>query len=157
MKEAGYPVPLFAVIDGRKGVETVIQEFYNIPVQICQSHKIATIDRYLLKHPRRESYRELKRIAHDMTRTDKATFIWMLERFQAEYAKDMEAKILNPKTLRYRVSHPRLHRAYKSLVRDIDRLFISLDFIQSIKQNINTTNRIECVFSHLKPKVKIHR
>jgi hypothetical protein len=40
-----------------------------------------------------------------------------------------------------------------------------LDFIQTIQRdyptlrnpNINTSNRIEWIFSHLKPKVKLHR
>lgn len=126
-------------------------------MQICQSHKIATADRYLLKHPRLISHRELKRIAHDMVRTDKITFVWMLERFREDYKEDFEAKILDHKTLEYKRAHPRLHKAYNSLIRDIDRLFVSLPFIRIINKNINTTNRIECEFSHLKPKVKVHR
>ena len=157
MKQEWYPKPHFAVIDGRNGVEWVIRDFYDIPVQICQSHKIATIDRYLLKHPRIESYRELKRIAHDMTRTDKVTFIWWLEKFKKQYIKDFEIRELDTKTLRYRYVHPRLLHAYKSLLRDIDRLFVSISFIDIIEKNINTSNRIECEFSHMKPKVKLHR
>lgn len=145
------------MIDGRNGVESAIQDFYDIPVQICQAHKIATVDRYLLKHPRIESYRELKRITHDMTRTDKATLIWWMEGFRRQYSKDFEIKELDAKTLKYRFVHPRLHLAYKSLVKDINRLFVSLGFIQTIGKNINTSNRIECEFSHLKPKVKLHR
>jgi len=157
MKQEWYPKPHFAVIDGRNGVEWIICDFYDIPVQICQSHKIATIDRYLLKHPRIESYRELKRIAHDMVRTDKTTFIWWLEEFKKQYIKDFEIRELDTKTLKYRYVHPRLLLAYRSLLRDIDRLFVSLPFIQTIGRNINTSNRIECEFSHLKPKVKLHR
>lgn len=157
MKDDGYPIPHFAVIDGRNGIEAIIKKYYDIPVQICQSHKIATIDRYLLKRPRLESYRELKRIAHDMIRTDKATFIWMLEEFKTKHSKDFETRELNIDTLQHRYVHPRLHLAYKSLIRDLDRIFISHEFIQIIHQNINTTNRIECEFSHLKPKVKLHR
>mgnify|MGYP002776503584 CR=1 FL=1 len=157
MRQERYPKPHFAVIDGRNGVEWVICDFYDIPVQICQSHKIATIDRYLLKHPRIESYRELKKIAHEMIKTDKVTFIWWLEEFKRKYIKDFEIRELDTKTLRYRYVHPRLLHAYKSLLRDIDRLFVSLSFIQTIGRNINTSNRIECEFSHLKPKVKLHR
>lgn len=157
MKSAGYPTPHFAVIDGRNGVETIIRTYYEVPVQVCQSHKIATVDRYLLKHPRLESYRELKRIAHDMTKTDKSTFIWMLEDFRLKYAKDFETRELDKKSLRHRYIHPRLHLALKSLLRDIDRLFVYLDFGLKIEKNINTSNLIECEFSHLKPKVKLHR
>ncbi len=157
MKQQGYPIPLFAVVDGRNGVEAAIQNYSQIPVQTCQTHKIATIHRYLLKYPRIESYRRLKEIARDMIRTDKPSFISMLESFRETYRADFEARVLDYKTLEYKRAHPRLHLAYNSLMRDIDRLFVSLDFIQTIKENIHTTNRIECVFSHLKPKVKLHR
>jgi transposase-like protein len=157
MKQQGYPIPLFAVVDGRNGVEAAIQNYYQIPVQTCQTHKIATIHRYLLKYPRIESYRRLKEIARDMIRTDKPSFIFMLESFRETYRADFEARVLDNKTLEYKRAHPRLHLAYNSLMRDIDRLFVSLDFIQTIRENIHTTNRIESVFSHLKPKVKLHR
>ena len=155
--ENWYPKPLFAVIDWRNWVESSIQSLYDIPVQICQSHKIWTIDRYLLKYPRIESYRELKKIAHDMINTDKPTFEWMLEEFKKKYTKDFEVRELDIKTLKYNYIHPRLHLAFKSIMRDIDRLFISQDYILLIHQNINTSNRIEWMFSHLKPKVKLHR
>jgi hypothetical protein len=65
LSHAGYPHPHFAVIDGRNGVDIAIQKYYhNLPVQICQAHKIATIERYLLKYPRIESYKRLKKITH---------------------------------------------------------------------------------------------
>lgn len=92
-----------------------------------------------------------------MTRTDKITFIWWLEEFKRQYIKDFKIRELDTKTLRYRYVHLRLIHAYKSLMRDVDRLFVSLLFIQIINRNINTSNRIECEFSHLKPKVKLHR
>jgi hypothetical protein len=154
---AGYPAPYFCVIDGRKGVEATIRGYYDVPVQICQSHKIAIVDRYLLKYPRRESYKALKLIAHMMTQTDQPSFVWMLEKFRHQYREDFETRELDPVTLIRRNTHPRLHLAYRSLVRDIDRLFVSLQYLQIVQKNINTSNRIECVFSHLKPKVKLHR
>jgi hypothetical protein len=92
-----------------------------------------------------------------MTRTDKTTFIWWLQEFKKQYIKDFEIRELDTKTLKYHYVHPRLLLAYKSLMRDIDRLFVSLSFFQTINRNINTSNRIECEFSHLKPKVKLHR
>jgi len=66
-----------------------------------------------------------------------------MEEFRSQYSKDFEIKELDPKTLKYRFIHPRLHNAYKSLLRDINRLFVSLGSIQTIDQNINTSNRIE--------------
>lgn len=163
---SGYPPPLFAVIDGRNGIDTTIQKYYrNTPIQLCQAHKIATIDRYLLKYPRRESYKVLKEITHGIVNTDKATFFWQLKDFREKYDIDFRQQELDTKTLRDKPVHPRLHLAYNSLMRSMDQLFVCLDFIQTIQRNhtwiknpiINTSNRIEWIFSHLKPKVKIHR
>ena len=163
---SGYPPPLFAVIDGRNGVDTSIQKYYhNLPIQLCQAHKIATIDRYLLKYPRRESYKKLKEIAHRMVNTEKATFLWQLKEFWEKYDDDFRQQELDIKTLRNKPVHPRLHLAYNSLMRSIDQIFVYWDFIQTIQKKhpylknpiINTSNRIEWIFSHLKPKVKIHR
>ena len=121
-------------------MKRVIRRFYDIPIQACQAHKIATVDGYLLKYPRRESYRELKRITHSMIHADKSTFVWMLEEFRAKYTKDFEAKSLNVRTLKCRPTHPRLHYAYKTLIRDLDRLFVYHDFIQATGKEINTSN-----------------
>ena len=162
----GYPSPLFAVIDGRNGVISTIQKYYhNLPIQLCQAHKIATIDRYLLKYPRIESYRVLKKITHGIVHTDKATFLWQLQIFREKYDTDFRKQELDTKTMKDRYIHPRLKLAYNSLIRSMNQLFVCLDFIQTIRIDhpnlknpiINTSNRIEWIFSHLKPKVKLHR
>jgi transposase-like protein len=166
LSHSGYPLPLFAVIDGRNGVDAAIRKYYhNLPVQLCQAHKIATIDRYLLKYPRIESYKVLKEITHGMVNTDKATFLWQMKEFRKRYDADFRKQELDIRTLKDRYIHPRLRLAYNSLMRNMDQLFICLEFIQTIRKHhphlmnpiINTSNRIECIFSHLKPKVKIHR
>ena len=166
LSHAGYPSPLFAVTDGRNGVVSTIQKYFPwLPVQACQAHKIATIDRYLLKYPRIESYKVLKEIAHGMVNTDIATFLWQLQTFRKNFDDDFRKQELDMKTLKEKYVHPRLHLAYNALMRNTNQLFICLDFIQTIQKNhpnlknpiINTSNRIEWIFSHLKPKVKIHR
>lgn len=166
LSHRGYPYPHFVVIDGRNGVDTAIWKYYpGTPVQLCQAHKIATIDRYLLKYPRIESYRALKEITHGIVKTDKATFLWQLQEFRKKYNTDFRKQELDIKTLKDKPVHPRLHFAYNSLIRSNNQLFVCLDFIQTIQQDhpnlknpiINTSNRIEWIFSHLKPKVKIHR
>jgi transposase-like protein len=166
LSRAEYPTPHFAVIDGRNGVDTAIHKYYHgLPIQLCQAHKIATIDRYLLKYPRIESYKKLKEITHGMVHTDKTTFTSQLKEFREKYDEDFRKQELDTKTLKDKYMHPRLHLAYNSLMRSRDQLFVCLDFIQTLKQNhptlknsiINTSNRIEWIFSHLKPKVKLHR
>jgi hypothetical protein len=140
------------VIDGRNGVDTAIRKYYHsIPIQLCQAHKIATVDRYLLKYPRIESYKILKEIAHGMVHTDKTTFLWQLQAFREKYDADFRKQELDIRTLKDRYIHPRLRLAYNSLIRSKDQLFVCLDFIQTIQQNhstlknpiINTSNRIE--------------
>lgn len=152
MSHAGYPYPHFAVIDGRNGVDTTIHKYYHgLPIQLCQAHKIATIDRYLLKYPRIESYKVLKEITHGMVNTDKNTFLWQLKEFRKRYDEDFRKQELDTKTLKDKYVHLRLHLAYNSLMRSRDQLFVCLDFIQTIQQNhpnlknpiINTSNRIE--------------
>lgn len=166
LSRGGYPSPFFAVIDGRNGVGSTIQKYYhNLPVQICQAHKIATIDRYLLKYPRIESYKILKEITHGIVYTDKVTFLWQLGEFRKKYDTEFRKQELDMKTLKERYIHPRLRLAYNSLMRSIEELFVCLDFIKTLQTNhphlknpiINTSNRIEWIFSHLKPKVKLHR
>lgn len=148
----GYPIPHFAIIDGRNGVDTTIWKYYhNLPIQLCQAHKIATIDRYLLKYPRIESYKILKEIAHGMVNTDKATFLWQLGEFRKKYDADFRKQELDTRTRKDKYVHPRLHLAYNSLMRSMDQLFVCLDFIQTIQRGhpalknpiINTSNRIE--------------
>jgi transposase-like protein len=166
LPHSGYPPPLFAVIDGRRGVKESIHSHYkNTPVQICQAHKIVTVDRYLLKYPRRESYMVLKEIAHGMVRTEKDTFLWQLKEFRNKYNADFMEREMDIQTGKERYVRSRLRLAYHSLIRNTDQLFVCLDFIQTIRKHrlhfknpvINTTNKIESLFSHLKPKVKIHR
>ena len=158
MKEAGYPAPVFAAIDGRNGIESAIRESWDVPVQTCQAHKIGTADRYLLKFPRRESYRVLKETAHGMVRTDEATFRWLLGRFAEVFRKDFDAKIPDWKTGRERYAHPRLRRAYSSLARDVGKLFVCHRFLaETGGKEINTTNLMESKFSHMKPKIGAHR
>ena len=166
LSHGGYPPPHFAVIDGRKWVDTAIHRYYHsIPIQLCQAHKIATIDRYLLKYPRIESYKRLKEITHGMVYTDNSTFLWQLQQFRNAHDDNFRQQELDTKTLKDKYVHPRLHLAYNSLMRSRNQLFVCLDFIQTLQENhstlknpiINTSNRIEWIFSHLKPKVKLHR
>ena len=166
LSRALYPSPYFVVIDGRNGVESTIHKYYrDVPVQLCQAHKIATIDRYLLKYPRIESYKVLKEITHGMIHTERSTFLWQLTEFKKQYEDDFRKQELDIRTLKDRYVHPRLRLAYSSLIRNMDQLFVCLDFIQTIRKDhpylknpiINTSNRIEWIFSHLKPKVKLHR
>jgi hypothetical protein len=140
------------VIDGRNGVDTAIHKYYpGIPIQLCQAHRIATIDRYLLKYPRIESYKKLKEITHAIVNTDETTFLWQLEQFRSRYDTDFTKQELDTKTLKDKYVHPRLHYAYNSIMRSREQLFVCLDFIQTIQRdyptlrnpNINTSNRIE--------------
>jgi hypothetical protein len=89
------------VIDGRNGVDSAIHKYYHgIPIQLCQAHKIATIDRYLLKYSRIDSYKKLKEITHGMVHTDRSTFLWQLEEFREKYDEDFRKQELDIQAMR---------------------------------------------------------
>jgi len=158
LKDGGLSSPPFAVIDGKRGAEAAVRSAWDIPVQLCQAHKIALADRYLLQNPRRESARALKALAHLMVSTDEATFRWGLESFARDFRADLEAKAVSWRTGKARYAYPRLRKAYRSLEKDAGRLFVCHRFLRETGGvQVNTSNRIEGSFSHLKPKVKVHR
>ncbi len=158
LKDGGLASPPFAVIDGKRGAEAAVRSAWEIPVQLCQAHKIALVDRYLLQNPRRESARVLKALAHLMVSTDEATFRWRLEAFARDFREDLEAKAVSWRTGRSRYAYPRLRKACRSLEKDAGRLFVCHRFLRETGgKEVNTSNRVENDFSHLKPKVGLHR
>lgn len=158
VKEDGLAFPPFAVIDGKRGAEAAVRRVWGVPVQLCQAHKIALADRYLLRNPRRESARALKALAHLLPRTDEASFREWLEGFARDFREDLEAKAVSWRTGKARYVYPRLRKVYASLAKDAGRLFVCHGFLRETGGAVvNTTNRLEGRFSHLKPMVKVHR
>lgn len=142
-----------AVIDGKKGVQTV---FNDIPVQLCQFHQIATINRYLTRRPKLEAGKELRIIALSLTRTNLEKFLIDLEKWHEEWGNFLKQKTSNPETGRWFYTHKRIRSAYRSLKTNADKLFTYQKYPEL---NIpNTTNSLDGgTFSHLKDLLRIHR
>lgn len=91
LERQGY-VLTAVVIDGKKGVQTV---FHDIPVQLCQFHQIAAVNRYLTRRPKLEAGKELRIIALSLTRTNLEKFMIDLEEWHGEWEGFLKQKTSN--------------------------------------------------------------
>ena len=127
----------------------------NIPTQMCQFHQVAIIRRYITKNPKLQANIDLKYIAYMLTRTDKETFIWLLDEYYNNHTSFIKEKALDKEWKQYFV-HRKTRSAFYSLKRNLHYLFTYYDYLWYI--NIpNTTNWLEGLFWHIKPKLAIHR
>lgn len=139
-------------VDGKPGVLKAIERM-GISVQMCQYHQIQIVTRYTTKYPRLQASKDLLEIVHRLTKTDRPSFEYWLQRWYEHWEEFLAEKTFDMQRNRWRYTHIRLRKAYRSLMRHMPYLFTYLDH-PSIP---NTTNSLESVFSHLKTKVKIHR
>lgn len=139
------------VTDG-KGLK---QDFFGIPIQMCQFHQQMIVTRYITKRPRLEASRELKEISLLLTKTDKSSFSHWLDQWYEKWKEFFKEKTIDPITKREHYTHRRTRSAYYSLKRNLDYLFTYQDYPK--KKIPNTTNSIESVFQNLKTNLRIHR
>jgi uncharacterized Zn finger protein len=52
---------------------------------MCQFHQVALVLRATTKKPKTQANRELKQLAHLLTRTDKETFTYELEQYHKRW------------------------------------------------------------------------
>ena len=136
------------VCDGKKWL---LQWFSWIPVQMCQFHQRQIITRYITKRPKLEANKELKEIASMIGKLRKDTMIVRLDSWYQE-----NEKFLKEKNDNWKAVHERTVKAYKSLKRNMDYLYVYKDY-EWIIDIPNTTNSLDWTFSHLKQKVWLHR
>ena len=129
--------------------------FGNIPTQMCQFHQTQIIRRYITKKPILEANRDLNNLVKWLTRTDKKTFEWSLERRYRKYQYFIKERGISPKWKKYYI-HRRTRSAYFSLKRNLKYLFVYQDYLWKFDIP-NTTNGVESLFSHIKYKVNLHR
>lgn len=156
LEAAGFQFKSFT-IDGRKGVRKMLQERYpDIPIQLCQFHQLQTITQKLTKKPKLEAGKELKRIAHTLTKTTRQNFTAMLNEWYEQWSDFLKERTYSGERKRqWRYVHERLRSAYFSLRRNLPWLFTCLDHP---KLNMpNTTNSCDGSFGHWKSKVILHR
>lgn len=153
---AGFRFQSF-VIDGRKGVRTLLQERYpTIPVQLCQFHQLQTITQKLTKRPKLPAGRELRTIALTLTRTTREEITASLDQWYARWHDFLKERTESTdRKRRWRYTHEKLRSAYFSLRRNLPWLFTYQDY--STLHIPNTTNSCDGSFAHWKNKVKLHR
>ena len=121
------------------------------PVQMCIFHQKAILRRYLTKSPILEPNKELKEIWSVIWDIRKDTLKAMLYDW---YSRNKT--FLNEKNENGKYIHERTRKAYKSIVRNLDNLYIFKEYEWKIEIP-RTSNSLESLFSRLKQRVRIHR
>ncbi len=139
------------VCDGRKGL---IQNFSDIPIQMCQFHQVAIITRYLTRKPKLQAAIELRVLTLLLVKTDKESFVGSLEQWHAKWKSFLDERTINAETRKSFYTHKRLRSAYRSIKVNLPWLFTWYD---NIELGIpNTTNGIDGHFADLKNKLRNH-
>lgn len=142
---------LAIVCDGRKGI---IQEFADIPVQMCQFHQIKTVTKYLTKKPKSDAAIELKAVAAALVHCTENEFSTLLDKWLMKWKHVLNERSLNVETGRTTYTHRRMRSAFISMRNNMKHLFV---FERYTDCNIpNTTNSLDGQFSDLKNKLRNH-
>ncbi|MDD4151779.1 MAG: transposase [Candidatus Gracilibacteria bacterium] len=151
LQEKGWIIKAI-VCDGRKGL---LGGFPDIPTQMCNFHQVAIIRRYITKKPILEANKELKNITELLTKTDKESFTFWLGEWYEKHKDFLGEKVIG-KDGKSHYLHKRTRSAYFSLKNNLKYLFVRYDYLGQIEIP-NTTNGLEGVFGHIKPKISLHR
>lgn len=148
----GYTVTS-VVIDGRKGIREL---FTGIPVQFCQFHQIAIVQRYLTKRPKLEASIALRKLTLTITHKEQNLnqFTQQLDQWHEQYGDFLAEKTYKDDGT-WRHTHKRLYSAYNSLKKNLPYLFTHK---QLPHLGIpNTTNCLDGYFSYIKSMLYSHR
>ncbi len=140
------------VCDWRKWLLTW---FHDIPTQMCNFHQVAIIRRYITKKPILEANKDLKKLSALLVHTDRESFTYYLELYWEYYNDFLKEKRLNKKW-KWVYIHKRTRSAYHSLKNNLKYLFTWYDYLWTVDIP-NTTNWLEWLFWHVKPKISLHR
>jgi hypothetical protein len=140
------------VLDGKRGVREV---FRGIPVQMCQFHQVAIVNRYLTTRPILEAGKELRQIALGLTRSTEDEFVKQLGGWHDKWKEFLKERTTNPFTGQWHYTHKRIRSAYRSLKTNLPYLFTYLRYPEL---NIpNTSNSIDGSNTTLKNLLRNHR
>lgn len=147
----GYTIDA-VVIDGKRGVKEV---FGDVPVQLCQFHQIAAVNRYLTRRPKLQAGKELRVIALSLTRTNEEMCTAALVAWHERWKEFLKERTTSSETRRWFYTHRRIRAAYRSLKMNLPHLFT---YQRHPAWPIpNTTNSLDGTFSHLKDLLRLHR
>ncbi|MFH1412478.1 MAG: hypothetical protein ABIG10_00410 [bacterium] len=140
------------VLDGKRGVRQV---FSGIPVQMCQFHQIAIINRYLTRRPILDAGKELRQIILQLTALTEKELIELLDNWNTKWKVFLKEKTVNPITGKWNYTHRRIRSAHRSLKTNLPYLFTYQKYPEL---NIpNTCNSLDGSNTTLKNLLRIHR
>lgn len=124
--------------------------FWSIPTQLCIAHQQRTITQYLTRKPKLKPSIELRDISMHLWKLNKSTITqWLQSRHERN--KDR----LYEKNENKNYIHMRVVKAYKSLVRNMNYLYVFEEYCNLWVPSTN--NSLEWVNSRLKTKRRVHR
>lgn len=140
------------VIDGKRGVKEV---FLDLPVQMCQFHQVAIINRYLTRKPKLDAGKELRKITLVLRSSTEKYFTILLNNWNEKWKNFLQEKSINHETHKLHYTHKRLRSAYRSLKTNLPYLFTYQKYPEL--KIPNTTNSLDGTFSYFKTLLRIHR
>jgi hypothetical protein len=141
-----------ATVDGKPGVLQRIERL-GIPVQMCHFHQIQIVTRYTTRHPRLPAAKELRSLVRLLPETDQASFEYWLEQWYVKWEIFLAEKTYDEVKRRWRFTHERLRKAYRSIKRHLPHLFT----FEKHYALPNTTNSLDGLFAHIRGKLGCHR
>lgn len=129
--------------------------FPGIPTQMCNFHQVAIIRRYITKNPILQANKDLKQLTELLVRTDRESFTHWLDSYHEHHKEFLNEKWIDKDGKNYYI-HKKTRSAYNSLKNNLKYLFTYYDYMWVISIP-NTTNWLEWLFWHIKPKISLHR
>lgn len=128
----------------------LLWSFWSIHTQLCIAHQQRTITQYLTRKPKLKPSIELRDISMHLWKVSKSTLIQWL---QSRHKRNEDRLYEKNKNKNY--IHMRVVKAYKSLVKNMNYLYVFEEY--SDLWIPSTNNSLEAVNSHLKTKRRVHR
>lgn len=138
-------------IDGKKGLKELIQKRYGfqVPVQYCHFHQVATVTRYTTRKPKTECGKELRELILILKNSNKQEFTDKFNKLKQKYKQ-----FLLERNDQGQFQHRRLRSAFRSINTNLAYLFTYQDYPDL---NIpKTTNSADGSFGQWKKKIKLH-
>ena len=115
-----------------------------------------TVTKYLTKKPKLEASTELRNLTLRLKSSDRAGFVLALDEWYARWEDTVNERTMFEEYGKERstYTHMNLRKAYRSLRRNIQHLFVFEDWMELGIPN--TTNCLDGHFSDLKNKLRNH-
>ena len=146
--EKGFSI-LGIVVDGRR---SFYNSFGTTPIQMCHFHMAKILARYLTRHPNLQVNIDLWNIWYKIETLTPYQLHKELFNWYRVYADELVQGYIDPRDNRWRYTKERTVKAYQSLLRFTQYLFV----YKTSKWIPSTNNSTEGMFSQMKRKINIH-